>query len=63
MICVVSWFLSLAIILASNGEADHGRTKLPTLFRLGRKRREKEKLMEGGKEKKEIGRKKGAIIK
>lgn len=63
MICVVSCFLSLLINLASIGEADHGRAKLPTLFRLGRKKREKEKLVEGGKEKKEIGRKEGEIIK
>lgn len=38
---------------ATIGEADHGRAKLRTLLRLGRKKREKEKLMEGGKEKKE----------
>lgn len=63
MICVVSCFLSLVINLVSIGEADHGGAKLPTFYRLGRKKREKEKLMEGGKEKKEIGRKEREIIK
>lgn len=62
MISVVSCFLSLVINLASISEADHGRAKFPTLFRLGRKNREKEKLMKGGKETKELGRKEGEII-
>lgn len=53
MTWVDSCFHLLVIDLAGLGEADHGRAKLPTLFRLGRKEREREG--NGGRERRERG--------